>query len=584
MRKTKIVATIGPATDSLETLRGIIKAGINVARLNFSHGSHEEHKRRVELVRKVSQSVNIPVAIMVDTKGPEIRTKEVVDGKVELKSGEMITLVPGDFIGTQEKVAITYDHLAEDLSVGDTILVDDGLIELKVVSIAASEVHCKIINSGILKNKKGINLPGISTQLPSITEKDVQDILFAIENNVEFIAASFIRKALDVLQIREILEKHNSKIQIISKIESTEAVVNIDEIIEVSDGIMVARGDLGVEIPPEQVPLVQKEIIKKCNEAGKPVVTATQMLDSMQRNPRPTRAEASDVANAILDGTDAIMLSGETAAGDYPLQAVSIMAQIAETTENSNIYKNNLRADYQCILPSSVTSAISYAVANVAHELHAKAVVTSTSSGYTARMVSKFRPACQIIAVTPDPLVSRQLLISWGIQPVLGKETHSTDEMFRVAIEAVDHSKYIKSGDLIIITAGVPVGQSGTTNLMKVHIMGEIIGRGTGVGEKSVSGIARVCEVNSTACDEMKEGEILITYATEKDLMPAIEKASAIITEEAGITSHAAIVGISLGIPVIVGVRGILHKVKNGDEITVDASRGVIYSGRANIL
>jgi pyruvate kinase len=585
MRKTKIVATIGPASDSVEVIKELLTEGINVARLNFSHGSHQEHKQRIDNIRQASQEVAIPVAIMVDTKGPEIRTKELINGKVELQKGQTFTLAPGDFLGNNDKVAITYDQLAKDLKKGDFILIDDGLIELQVVAIKGSEVICEVLNSGILKNKKGINLPGVSTNLPSITEKDEQDILFAIENDIEFIAASFIRKALDVLYIRDILERYQSKILIISKIESSEAVANIDEILEVSDGIMVARGDLGVEIPPEQVPIVQKQIIKKCNEAGKPVVTATQMLDSMQRNPRPTRAEASDVANAIIDGSDAVMLSGETAAGDYPVQSVRIMSQIAMTIESSNIYISSLnKIENQQSMMRSITSSLSYAVTNVSTQLNAKAVVTSTSSGFTARMVSKYRPLAEIVAVTPSPLVSRQLLLSWGVKPFLGKDTNTTDEMFREAIDAAMQLEHIQCGDLIVITAGVPVGQSGTTNLMKIHVIGDIIAKGTGIGEKSVSGRARVCDSSKQAVEQIQDEEILVIYSTDKDTIPAINKAKAIITEEAGITSHAAIVGISLGLPVIVGAAGILKKVKTGDEITVDAARGYIYTGKADII
>jgi len=585
MRKTKIVATIGPASDSVEVVKELLTEGINVARLNFSHGSHQEHKQRIDKIRQASEESGIPVAIMVDTKGPEIRTKELENGKVELQSGQTFILAPGDFLGNNDKVAITYDQLANDVKKGDYILIDDGLIELEVISINGPEVVCKVINSGILKNKKGINLPGISTNLPSITEKDEQDILFAIENDVEFIAASFIRKALDVLYIRDILERYQSKILIISKIESSEAVANIDEILEVSDGIMVARGDLGVEIPPEQVPIVQKQIIKKCNEAGKPVVTATQMLDSMQRNPRPTRAEASDVANAIIDGSDAVMLSGETAAGDYPVQSVRIMSQIAMTTEAANIYKNNLnKINHQQSATRSITSSLSYAVTNVSAQLNAKAIVTSTSSGFTARMVSKYRPLAEIVAVTPCPLVSKQLLLSWGVKPFLGKETNTTDEMFREAIDAAMQLEHIQSGDLIVITAGVPVAQSGTTNLMKIHVIGDIIAKGTGIGEKSVSGRARVCDSSKQAVEQIQDGEILVIYSTDKDTIPAIDKAKAIITEEAGITSHAAIVGISMGLPVIVGAIDILKKIKTGDEITVDAARGYIFTGKADII
>lgn len=585
LRKTKIVATIGPASDEVQVMTELFKAGVNVARLNFSHGTHQEHSKRIETIRQISSELGIPVAIMIDTKGPEIRTRDVVDAGVELVAGNKFVLKYGDFMGDDKQVAVTYAGIADDLKEGDTVLIDDGMIELRVDEIKNDQVITTVVNSGILKSKKGINLPGVITNLPGVTAKDAEDIQFAIENKVDFIAASFIRKAVDVLEIKDMLEQQQSPIQIISKIESTEAVNNIQEILEVSDGLMVARGDLGVEIPAEQVPLVQKDMIKRCNLAGKPVVTATQMLDSMQKNPRPTRAEASDVANAILDGSDAIMLSGETAAGLFPVQAVKTMAQIAITTEGSDIYKQSLITERrQEAKKSTTTSALSFAVAKVSTNLHAKAIVSSTSSGYTARMIAKYKPLTQIIAVTPNETVSRQLLICWGVQPVHGKESKTTDEMFRIAVEAALNNSDTKSGDILIITAGVPVGQPGTTNLMKIHVVGDVVAKGIGIGERSVSGKVRICKNSEQANQELQEGEILVTWGTDKGYITVIKKAKAIITEESGMTSHAAIVGISYGIPVIVGANGTMDLLQTGEVITVDTSRGLIYAGSMEMI
>lgn len=585
MRKTKIVCTIGPASESKEIFSTLVESGLNVARLNFSHGNHEEHLQRINMIKEVREELGIPVAILLDTKGPEIRTGNFEKEAVQLVEGQDFTLTTEEISGDETKCSITYEKLPNDVKAGDRILIDDGLIELEVIDIPNDkDIKCKVKNGGTVKNKKGVNVPGVKINLPAITEKDISDIEFGINNGIDFIAASFIRKAEDVHEIRRILEKNNAhQIQIISKIENQEGLDNIDEIIEVSDGIMVARGDLGVEIPTEMVPLAQKEMITKCNKAGKPVITATQMLDSMMRNPRPTRAEVTDVANAIFDGTDAIMLSGETAAGKYPVESVKTMANIAERTEQSLDYEGILkkRAAHK---ETSVTYAVSHATCTTAHDLGASAIISATSSGFTARMVSKFRPKAPIIAATTSPEILRRLILVWGVQPVLIKDVDSTDEIFDLSISKAKEYGYIQNGDLVVITAGVPVGVAGATNLIKVHIVGEILIKGMGVGKNAASG--KVCNVRTSSELESKfeEGDVLVTIATDKDMIKYMEKASAIIVEEAGLSSHAAIVGLSLGKPVIVGAENATKLLKDNQIITVDAIRGLVYSGKARVL
>ncbi|WP_028546171.1 pyruvate kinase [Paenibacillus taiwanensis] len=472
MRKTRIVCTIGPSSESLDKLKQLIMAGMNVARLNFSHGDFEEHGNRITNIRQASKELNKTVAILLDTKGPEIRTGKLAVEPIELVQDEFVTLTTEEILGDKDRISVTYNELPQDVEVGSTILIDDGLIGLTVVDIQGTEIKCKIVNGGTIKSKKGVNVPGVSISLPGITEKDASDIRFGIEQGVDFIAASFVRKASDVMEIRKLLKEHNGEnIQIISKIENQEGVDNLDEILEVSDGLMVARGDLGVEIPAEDVPLAQKLMIQKCNLAGKPVVTATQMLDSMQRNPRPTRAEASDVANAIFDGTDAIMLSGETAAGKYPVESVLTMSRIAEKAESALEYREILTKQ-SLKQQVTVTDAISQAVANSALDLDAKAIITSTQTGYTARMVSKYRPKAPIIAVTASEQVMRAMALTWGVVPVKGQPATNTDEMFDVALKGGLHTGLVTEGDLVVITAGVPVGCAGSTNLVKVTQIG----------------------------------------------------------------------------------------------------------------
>jgi pyruvate kinase len=586
MRKTKIVCTIGPASESVDKLVQLIEAGMNVSRLNFSHGNHEEHAARIKNIREAASKTGKNVGILLDTKGPEIRTNDMENGAIELTTGQECIVSMTEVLGTPEKFSVTYDQLIDDVHPGARILLDDGLIGLEVISIDKSnnEIKTRVLNSGTLKNKKGVNVPGVSVNLPGITDKDAKDILFGIEQGVDFIAASFVRRASDVLEIRQLLEENNgSSIQIIPKIENQEGVDNINEILEVSDGLMVARGDLGVEIPAEEVPLVQKDLIKKCNTLGKPVITATQMLDSMQRNPRPTRAEASDVANAIFDGTDAIMLSGETAAGQYPVEAVQTMHNIASRAEQALDHKELLSARSKDT-EHNITDAIGQSVAHTALNLEVNAIITPTESGHTARMISKYRPKAPIIAATSNDHVLRRLALVWGVYPQLGQKSETTDEMLAVAVEESVNSGLVSHGDLVVITAGVPVGEAGTTNLMKIHVVGDILAKAQGIGRKSAYGRVVVAKDAQEAISKVKQGSILVTIGSDREMVPALEKCSALITQEGGLTSHAAVVGLNLGIPVIVGVENAMQLFEDGQEITVDSARGVIYKGHASVL
>ena len=584
MRKTKIVCTVGPSTKSEEMLEKIMLKGMNVTRLNFSHQTRKEHKKMIDSIKKVREKLNLPVSIMLDTKGPEIRTGDFENGEVEIKEGSEFILTTRNILGNNKITNITYKNLPNDIDIGNKILIDDGLIELEVIEKNDTDIKCMVKNGGTIKNHKGVNVPDVQVNLPAITEKDIEDIKFGIENELDFIAASFIRRATDVIQIRKILEENNGEhIQIISKIENREGVENIDDIIKVSDGIMVARGDLGVEIPPEEVPIVQKMIIKRCNEAGKPVITATQMLDSMMRNPRPTRAEVTDVANAILDGTDAIMLSGETAAGKYPEESIQTMNNIAIKTESSLDYAELLK-NKTIGRDITITNAISHATCSTAQDLGAAAIVTPTSSGYTAVAVSKYRPQAPIIATTPDESVMRRLSLVWGVYPLKSKHVETTDDIIDSSVEATLEKGYLKQGDLIVITAGIPVGEIGSTNLIKVHIVSKTLLRGIGIGEKSISGKVCIASDRQKLQESFEEGDIIVDISTDKDIIEYLKKASAIITESGGLTSHAAIVGLSLGIPVIVGVEDATTKLKNGEVITVDSVGGLIYKGETKVF
>jgi pyruvate kinase len=474
MRKTKIICTIGPASEKRETLQALFDAGLNVTRHNFSHGDHEEHGGRMRLVKQMREELNKNIAIMLDTKGPEIRTGKFTEGKVELKEGSAFTVYSGeDVSGDTTKCSVSYVELHKDVKPGNIILIDDGLVGLEVQSIEGNKIHCVVKNSGLVGSHKGVNVPGVSIKLPAITEKDIADLKFGVEIGVDLIAASFIRKASDVAEIRKVLDENGgSNIQIFSKIENQEGVDNLDEIIAISDGIMVARGDLGVEIPIEQLPLVQKLMIEKCNAIGKPVITATQMLDSMIRNPRPTRAEASDIANAIFDGTDCIMLSGETANGKYPIEAVTTMAKIAEAAEEKLNYEDGLKKRRKNHI-ANVPNAISLATCNTASDLNAAAIITVTENGTTAKMVSKYRPECPVIAVTPYANIARKLALSWGVFPIIADKVGSTDELVTKSVDTVVENGYVKNGDLVVIASGKNGYLEGSTNMMKVHVVGE---------------------------------------------------------------------------------------------------------------
>lgn len=586
MRRTKIVCTIGPASESVEKLVQLIEAGMNVCRLNFSHGDHEEHKQRIQNIREAEKITGKHVALLLDTKGPEIRTHNMENGAIELREGTSVTISMEEVLGTPERISVTYSGLIDDVHIGSRILLDDGLIGLEVTDIHKDkgEIVTKVLNNGTLKNKKGVNVPGVSVNLPGITQKDAEDIIFGISQGIDFIAASFVRRPSDVLDIRELLERHNATdIHIIPKIENQEGVDNIDEILEVSDGLMVARGDLGVEIPAEEVPLVQKMLIKKCNKFAKPVITATQMLDSMQRNPRPTRAEASDVANAIFDGTDAIMLSGETAAGAYPVEAVQTMHSIALKAESALDHKEILTQRSKEI-DHNITDSICQSVAHTVINLDINAVITPTESGSTARMVSKYRPKAPIVAVTNQEKVRNQLSLVWGVYPQIGQDASSTDEMLDISVNQALQSGIVKHGDTVVITAGVPVGKAGTTNIMKVHSVGNSLVKGQGIGRKHAVGKIVIAKNSQEALEKVTEGSILVTYMTDRDMVPAIEKCSAIITIEGGLTSHAAVVGLNLGLPVVVGVKDAFEIFSEGQVVTVDASTGLIYEGRNRVL
>ena len=576
IRKTKIVCTLGPSTDKGDVLRQLMQEGMNVARFNFSHGSHEEQKARLDKLVALREELDLPVAALLDTKGPEIRLKELKGGKAELKEGQLFTLALGDFVGDASRVAITYEDLHNDVKAGDRILIDDGLIEMKVVRLDGTDIVCEVINGGMISNKKGVNVPNVELSMPFISETDYSDIVFGIENGFDFIAASFTRTADDILQIRKILEEHDCKsVNIIAKIENKQGVDNIDDIIRVSDGIMVARGDMGVEIPMEDVPVIQKILIEKVYKAGKQVITATQMLDSMMKHPRPTRAEATDVANAVYDGTSAIMLSGETAAGDYPVEALQTMVKIASRTEQDINYMSRLKKRSILTNPD-ITNAIAHATCTTAMDLNASAIITVSNSGRTARMVSKYRPACPIIGCSVNKDVCRKLSLSWGVTPLLVELKHNSDELFDHAVDKAEEMGLIKQGEIVVLTAGVPLGISGTTNMIKVHVAGHILMRGKGLNDKVDSG--NMCVVNSA--EELKEkfkvGDIIVAKDTCNEMMEQIRLSSGLILEKNSINCHGAIAGLSLDIPVLIGAENATQILKSGAFVTLDGKKGIV--------
>lgn len=587
-RKTKIVCTLGPATDDEKVMRSLIEEGMNVARFNFSHGPHDEQMGRLKMLRKLRAELKVPVAALLDTKGPEIRLMEFAEGKVELKNGQTFTLTTEEISGDASRVSVTYKDLPSDVQPGNLILIDDGLIGLEVKKIqpvsgakAAADgkkpmdIVCTVLNGGMVSNKKGVNVPNVDLSMPYISEKDYGDILFAVENDYDFIAASFVRTAADVMSIRKILdEKGGEEIKIIAKIENMQGVQNIDEIIRVSDGIMVARGDMGVEIPLEDVPVIQKMIIKKVSGAGKVVITATQMLDSMMKHPRPTRAEATDVANAIYDGTSGIMLSGETAAGMYPVEALKTMVRIAIRTEQDINYLQRFKQSKTMSNPD-VTNAISHATCMMAGDLNAAAIITVTKSGRTARMISKYRPASPIVGACLTEKVYRQLGLSWGVKPLLLEQKDNANELFDYAVDKAENAGLIEKGDVVVVTAGVPLGVSGTTNLIKVQVAGHILVKGRGITDKKVSANLCVCH-DETDLANFKEGDIIVATDTNNHMMEQMRAASGLIVEAGSESCHAAIAGLSLEIPVLIGAENALGILKSSAYVELDCSRGIV--------
>ncbi|MEA5134939.1 MAG: pyruvate kinase [Candidatus Fimivivens sp.] len=576
MRKTKIVCTLGPATDKGDILRRMALAGMNVARLNFSHGTHAEHLERLKSLKQIREELNLPIAALLDTRGPEIRLRDFEGGKVILSDGSSFTLTTRDLLGNAQIASVTYQNLPADVSVGTKLLLDDGLIELSVLDVVGDEIHCKVVHGGPISNHKSVNVPGVSLSIPYLSAQDESDILFGIENGFDFIAASFVRCARDILDIRELLDSHKcDSIKIIAKLENAEGVANIDEVLAVSDGIMVARGDMGVEIDFTEIPIIQKRLILHCSAAGKPVITATQMLESMIQHARPTRAEMSDVANAIYDGTSAIMLSGETAAGKFPVEAVQTMAAIAERTEQDINYDKRLRAR-SAEAHLSVADAIAHAACTTAMDVSAQAIVTITHSGETARLVCKYRPSAPIIACAITEQTCRHLAVSWGISPVVMPMKKTTDEAIEHAIQLARKQGYVKSGDLTVLTAGVPIGIPGTTNMIKVHLVGDTLLSGVGVGKLVGIGRLCICKNEEEVAAKYHSGDVLVMPSTSNAILDQMRTAAAIVTEEPGLNSHAAIVGLTLGKPVLVGAVGATTRLKSGSDVAVDTERGIV--------
>ena len=577
MRKTKIICTLGPSTDKEGVLRDLIANGMNVARFNFSHGSHEEHLGRLEKLKALREELGKPVAALLDTKGPEIRLKDFKNGVENLVAGQTFTLTTRDVEGTNEICSITYKDLPMDVEPNGTIMLDDGLIKLQIQTVNDTDIVCTVLNSGKIKNKKGVNVPGVHLSMPYMSQRDKDDIIFGIQQGYDFIAASFVRTAQDVYDIRNLLNQYDSNIRIIAKIENREGVNNIDSILAAADAVMVARGDLGVEIDFTELPGIQKTIIDRSFSFGKPIVTATQMLDSMMVNPRPTRAEISDVANAIYDGTSAIMLSGETAAGDYPVEALKTMSAIAERTENEEHYRPQRHAEIQI----SVSDATAHAACLTAKDVNAAAIVTVSESGNTARLLSKYRPKQPIIACVMDEQVQRQLSLSWGITSLLMGPAHSTDELIEMSTALAEKNGYLHNGELTVVTAGVPVGVSGTTNMIKIHMVGNCLATGVGVGRGktdlvSASGKACVCRTLEEVKAKFRPGMVLVVPSTSNEMLSYVRDAAALVVEEPGLNSHAAIVGNSLLKPTIVGAAGACSHIRDGLDIAVDCVHGSV--------
>ena len=580
MRKTKIICTLGPSTDKGDVLRELIANGMNVARFNFSHGSYEEHGGRLANLKALREELGKPVAALLDTKGPEIRLKEFKNGVEMLEAGQTFTLTTREVEGTKEICSITYKDLPHDVHEGGTIMLDDGLIMLRIEKVTDTDITCTVLNNGKIKTKKGVNVPGVHLSMPYLSAKDREDIIFGVKNGFDFIAASFVRTAQDVYDIRNLLNEYDSNIRIIAKIENREGVNNIDSILSAADAVMVARGDLGVEIDFTELPGIQKNIIDRSFSFGKPIVTATQMLDSMMVNPRPTRAEISDVANAIYDGTSAIMLSGETAAGAYPVEALKTMSAIAERTENEPHYRDERFKD-ATHGQISVSDATAHAACLTARDVNAAAIVTVSESGNTARLLSKYRPTQPIIACVMDEQVQRQLSLSWGITSLLMGPAKSTDELIEMSTALAQKNGYLHNGELAVVTAGVPVGVSGTTNMIKIHMVGNCLSTGVGVGREnadltSASGKACVCRTLDEVRAKFKPGMVLVVPSTTNEMLEYVRDAAALVVEEAGLNSHAAIAGKALLKPTIVGALGACSHIRDGLDIAVDCAHGSV--------
>ena len=580
MRKTKIICTLGPSTDKEGVLRELVANGMNVARFNFSHGSHEEHLGRLEKLKSIREELGKPVAALLDTKGPEIRLKDFKNGTEMLEAGQTFTLTTREVEGTKEICSITYKDLPQDVQPGGTIMLDDGLIKLQIQTVNDTDIVCKVLNSGKIKNKKGVNVPGVHLSMPYMSQRDRDDIIFGAQQGFDFIAASFVRTAQDVYDIRNLLNEYDSDIRIIAKIENREGVNNIDSILAAADAVMVARGDLGVEIDFTELPGIQKNIIERSFSFGKPIVTATQMLDSMIVNPRPTRAEISDVANAIYDGTSAIMLSGETAAGAYPVEALKTMSAIAERTEQEN------HSRFAPLTEStngkiSVSDATAHAACLTAKDVNAAAIVTVSESGNTARLLSKYRPEQPIIACVMKEQVQRQLALSWGITPLMMSLAHSTDELIEMSTSLAKENGYLHNGELAVVTAGVPVGVSGTTNMIKIHMVGNCLATGVGVGRENAdvtnaTGKACVCRTLEEVRAKFKPGMVLVVPSTSNEMMDFVRDAAALVVEEPGLNSHAAIVGKALQKPTVVGAAGATSHIRDGLMVAVDCAHGSV--------
>lgn len=573
-RRTKIVATVGPATLQPDILRQLIKAGATTLRINFSHGTQQDHQRAIRLIRQTAFELDQPVGILQDLQGPKIRLGKFADGKITLKKGDSYILTSRQVACNQEIGYVSYEQLAQEVPENATILLDDGKVEMKVekIDLVNQDLHCQVVVGGVLSSNKGVNFPGVFLSVKALTQKDREDLMFGLDQGVDWIALSFVRNPQDILEIKDLISSAGKSIPVIAKIEKHEAIEQMDAILSLCDGVMVARGDLGVELPAEEVPILQKRLITTANKLGIPIITATQMLDSMVNSPRPTRAEVSDVANAILDGTDAIMLSNETAVGNYPVEAVETMATIACRIEQEQ-QTNNLKRTKR-----SITHAISAAVGQIASQLDAAAIMTLTKTGATARNVSKFRPKTPILAITPHVYVSRRLQLVWGVKPLLVLDLSSATETFQAAINVAQEKNLLSAGDLVVMTAGTLQGVAGSTDLIKVELVKAVLGEGSGIGQGAISGRARVAH-NAREINDFNPGEILVTPATNAQFVDIIRQASGIITEEDNITSHAAVIGLRLGIPVIVGFKNATDVIREGAILTVDAKRGIVYSG-----